>query len=136
MLYDDVSPTLPHCAAAGCAGALTAALHWYRANTQARHFGQTQRWPVSSASRVSCPVLGVWSTADTALLEAQMTGSAAYVAEGCWQYVRLEGVGHWIPRDAAQQLNELLLAFLDGQQGHGCAVSPASGAVIQQVPKL
>lgn len=98
------------------AGALTAALNWYRANTQAWHFGQTEPWPVSEASLIQCPVLGVWSTKDTALLERQMTESARYVAAGQWQYVRLEGVGHWIARDAPQQLNRLLLDFLGQQQ--------------------
>ncbi|WIA18609.1 hypothetical protein OEZ85_003315 [Tetradesmus obliquus] len=117
-------------------GALTAALNWYCANTQARHFGQTKPWPVNKQSRVACPVLGVWSSGDTALLEAQMTESAAYVAAGCWRYVRLEGVGHWIPRDAAQQLNELLLAFLREGEACGCAPGQGGAAAPRQLSKL
>jgi pimeloyl-ACP methyl ester carboxylesterase len=85
---------------------------------------------------VACPVLGVWSSADTALLEAQMTDSAAYVAPGCWRYVRLDGVGHWIPRDAAQQLNELLLAFLSEEQGYGSAPSHSRAAVPHRMSRL
>jgi pimeloyl-ACP methyl ester carboxylesterase len=41
-----------------------------------------------------------------------MCASSSYVAPGCWQYKRVEGVGHWIARDAPQQLNKLLLDFL------------------------
>eukprot|EP00882_Tetradesmus_deserticola_P008883 GHRQ01009372.1.p3 GENE.GHRQ01009372.1~~GHRQ01009372.1.p3 ORF type:complete len:162 (+),score=50.76 GHRQ01009372.1:1145-1630(+) len=117
-------------------GALTAALNWYRANTQARHFGQTRPWPVQQQASVACPVLGVWSSRDTALLEAQMTQSARYVAPGCWQYQRLEGVGHWIPRDAPRQLNELLLSFFSGLQEKGCATSQGSSAVPHPQAKL
>jgi pimeloyl-ACP methyl ester carboxylesterase len=95
-------------------GALASALNWYRANTQPRHFGSTAPQPANKL--ISCPVLGVWSSADTALLERQMCASSAYVAPGCWQYERIEGVGHWIARDAPQQLNKLLLSFLQDRE--------------------
>lgn len=65
-----------------------------------------------------------------------MTESAAYVAAGCWRYVRLEGVGHWIPRDAAQQLNELLLAFLREGEACGCAPGQGGAAAPRQLSKL
>lgn len=93
-------------------GALTSALSWYRANTHARHFGATTPLPAATNSLVTVPVLGVWSTRDSALLEPQMLASSRYVAPGLWQYARLEGVGHWMARDAPQQLNKLLLDFL------------------------
>jgi pimeloyl-ACP methyl ester carboxylesterase len=123
-------------AAVWCVGALTAALNWYRANTQARHFGQTRPWPVMRQSRIACPVLGVWSSQDTALLEAQMTRSADYVAPGCWQYVRLGGVSHWIPRDAPQQLDKLLLRFLRGEQVDGAVTSQSSADARHVLSKL
>jgi pimeloyl-ACP methyl ester carboxylesterase len=81
-------------------------------------------------------VLGIWSSQDTALLEAQMTQSADYVAPGCWQYVRLDGVGHWIPRDAPQQLNHLLLRFLGGQQGDDYVASQGGAAALHPRSKL
>jgi hypothetical protein len=40
--------------------------------------------------------MGVWSSADPTLSEAQMTGSARYVT-GPWRYERLDGVDHWVP---------------------------------------
>jgi pimeloyl-ACP methyl ester carboxylesterase len=68
---------------------------------------------------VRCPTLGVWSSGDRALVEAQMAASGAFVAPGRWRYVRLEGPGHWIPRDAPAQLSELLLGFLGEGRGGG-----------------
>jgi pimeloyl-ACP methyl ester carboxylesterase len=48
-----------------------------------------------------------------ALTEAQMTGSEAFVS-GEWRYERLEGIGHWIPLEAPDELNGLLIDFLGG----------------------
>jgi len=91
-------------------GALTAALNWYRANIDPeRYFG-----PVAGrAARppVSCPTMGVWSSEDPFLTEAQMTGSQHYVS-GPWRYERIEGVDHWVPVRAPDRLNQLLLDFL------------------------
>ena len=56
-------------------------------------------------------MLGVWSTNDPALTEAQMTDSAGQVA-GPWRYERLDGAGHWLQLDAPERVNALLLDFL------------------------
>jgi hypothetical protein len=55
--------------------------------------------------------MGVWSTGDPALTEAQMTDSAENVA-GPWRYERLDGPGHWMQLDAPDQVDALLLDFL------------------------
>jgi pimeloyl-ACP methyl ester carboxylesterase len=60
---------------------------------------------------VQAPVMGVWSTRDPALTEAQMTDSAENVA-GPWRYERLEGPGHWMQLDAPDRVNALLTDFL------------------------
>jgi pimeloyl-ACP methyl ester carboxylesterase len=88
-------------------GALTAALNWYRANLPPESLlgGPPELPPVQA------PTLGVWSSGDMALTEANMTGSAAHVS-GPWRYERIEGAGHWIPLDAADRLNDLLGGFL------------------------
>jgi pimeloyl-ACP methyl ester carboxylesterase len=88
-------------------GALTAGLNWYRANIHPA--GYVPDAP-ADGPRVGCPTLGVWSTGDPFLGEAQMVGSAAFV-DGPWRYERVEG-GHWIPTAAPDQLNALLLDFL------------------------
>ena len=55
--------------------------------------------------------MGIWSTGDFALTEAQMTDSAENVA-GPWRYERLDGPGHWMQLEAPDQVNALLLDFL------------------------
>jgi pimeloyl-ACP methyl ester carboxylesterase len=64
-----------------------------------------------SLPAVACPTMGVWSSDDFALTEAQMTRSERYVT-GPWRYERIEAVDHWVPVHAPEQLNRLLLEFL------------------------
>lgn len=88
-------------------GALTAALAPYRANMGPERLLA----PTPNLSPVTVPVMGVWSSGDMALLERQMTGSGEYVA-GEWRYERIEDASHWIPLDAPERLNDLLLDWL------------------------
>jgi pimeloyl-ACP methyl ester carboxylesterase len=76
-------------------GQMSAHLRWYRANLPPDAFVSDP--PVLPA--VQAPTLGVWSTGDVALTEAQMVNSAAYCANG-FTYVRLDGLGHWTPLEA------------------------------------
>jgi len=62
---------------------------------------------------VQADTMGVWSSGDFALTEAQMLGSADHVA-GTWRYERIEGPGHWMQLEAPDAVNELLLDFLPG----------------------
>ena len=88
-------------------GSLTPALNWYRANVPPESWlGPPPRLP-----SVQAPTMGVWSSADIALTEAQMADSAASVT-GPWRYERLDGPGHWMQLDAPDQVNALLLDFL------------------------
>ncbi|MET0188487.1 MAG: alpha/beta hydrolase [Pseudonocardia sediminis] len=89
-------------------GALTASLNWYRANLDPATFAGVAP---PALPRIDRPVLGVWSSRDMALTEAQMTGSAAFV-DGGFTYERIDGVGHWIPVEAPERTTELLLDFL------------------------
>jgi pimeloyl-ACP methyl ester carboxylesterase len=88
-------------------GSLTPGLNWYRANVP------PESWvaPPPVLPSVQAPTMGIWSTADIALTEAQMTDSAKNVA-GPWRYERLDGPGHWMQLDAPDQVNKLLLDFL------------------------
>ena len=88
-------------------GALTSALNWYRANLQPdRLLG-----PGPSLPAVAAPTMGIFGTADLYLTEGAMLNSAPKVT-GPWRYERLEGVGHFVPLQAPDQLNKLLLDFL------------------------
>ena len=90
-------------------GALTAALNWYRANLPIERL--IPAGPGPQFPPVAAPTMGVFGTADLYLTEAAMTSSASKVT-GPWRYERLEGVGHFIPLEAPEQLNRLLLDFL------------------------
>ena len=62
-------------------GALTAGLNWYRANLgSALSTEQHDKAMVA----ISCPTMGVWSTGDQFLAEAQMTRSEQFVT-GSWR---------------------------------------------------
>ncbi|QYG91980.1 alpha/beta fold hydrolase [Iamia sp. SCSIO 61187] len=87
-------------------GGLTSALAWYRANMPA----ESLVGPPIDLPPVPVPAMGIWSTGDMALLEEQMTGSAAFCAAG-FRYERIEGAGHWIPLDAPDAVSALLLDF-------------------------
>ncbi len=88
-------------------GSLTPGLNWYRANVHPRALVE----PPPEFPPVTVPTLGVWSSGDFALTEAQMTGSYHFVAAP-WRYHRLEGPGHWMQLEAADDVNQLLLEFL------------------------
>jgi pimeloyl-ACP methyl ester carboxylesterase len=88
-------------------GSLTPGLNWYRANVP------PEVWvnPPPPLPPIQAPTMGIWSSGDVPLTEAQMTGSAQFVA-GSWRYERLEGPGHWTPLEAPEEVNRLLLDFL------------------------
>jgi pimeloyl-ACP methyl ester carboxylesterase len=88
-------------------GSLTPGLSWYRANIP------PESWvgPPLELPPVQAPAMGVWSTGDFALTEAQMTGSAPFCANG-FRYERLAGAGHWMQLEAPDQVTGLLLDFL------------------------
>jgi pimeloyl-ACP methyl ester carboxylesterase len=88
-------------------GALTPGLNWYRANVPP----ETLLSGAPPLPAVQSPTMGIWSSGDMALTEAQMTGSQAFVT-GPWRYERIDGAGHWIPLEAAETLNRLLIDFL------------------------
>lgn len=88
--------------------ALTASLGVYRANMSPDRLVA----PEPELPQVRLPVLGIWSSNDFALTESQMTGSAEFV-EGQFRYERIEDASHWIPLDAPNGLNQLLLGWLD-----------------------
>ena len=59
----------------------------------------------------SADTLGVFSTGDAFLVEAQMSESRRHIA-GDWRYERIEGAGHWFMLEQPERVNALLLDFL------------------------
>jgi pimeloyl-ACP methyl ester carboxylesterase len=87
-------------------GALTATLNWYRANVAPRPPG-----PAPELPPVTAPTLGIWSDGDRYLDGVRMRASGDLV-KGPWRYEEIPGATHWIPLDAPERLNELLLDWL------------------------
>lgn len=83
-------------------GALTAALNWYRAMSEA---------DVSGLPPVVVPTLYIWSTGDLALGRAAAEATVEWVA-GRYRFDVLEGVSHWVPEEAPEELGRLLLEHL------------------------
>jgi pimeloyl-ACP methyl ester carboxylesterase len=84
-------------------GAMTAALNWYRA----MDFGL-----MAGLGPITMPTLFVWSTGDAALGPEQASACYQHV-EGPYRFEKLEGVGHWIPEEAADTYSRLLLEHLE-----------------------
>ncbi|WP_059018095.1 alpha/beta hydrolase [Mycobacterium sp. M26] len=95
-------------------GALEAGLNWYRANFAPEMFLADDSF--AALPNVTCPVLAMWSDKEMALTEEQMTGSADYV-DGSWEYHRIPGAGHWLPRQAPAEVNDHLGRFLSAHSG-------------------
>ncbi len=88
-------------------GSLTPGLNYYRANMPPASYIR----PVPELAPIQAPTMGVWSSGDMALTEAQMVESESSVA-GPWRYERLNGPGHWMQLDAPDDVNRLLVEFL------------------------
>ena len=86
-------------------GALTASLNWYRANLAPRMPGPRE------LPMVQAPTLGIWSTNDHYLDGERLKMSNRFV-KGPWLYEEIEGASHWIPLDAPDRLNQLLIEWL------------------------
>jgi len=87
-------------------GALSASLNWYRANLAPRMPGPRPELPP-----VTAPTLAIWSDGDRYLDGARVRASREFVS-GPWRYEEIAGSSHWIPLDAPEKLNELLLGWL------------------------
>lgn len=85
-------------------GRLTAGINYYRANLRLLLL------PIDRP-KVRVAVMGVYSTGDRYLAEAQMVDTSQYVS-GPWRFERIEGVSHWMQLEAPEKVNALLLDFL------------------------
>jgi pimeloyl-ACP methyl ester carboxylesterase len=89
-------------------GALTSALNYYRANVNPARAGVLS----GELPPVKASTLGIWSTNDHYLAEAQMVASKGFVS-GEWRYERLPNASHWFMLDQPERVNGLLLEWLD-----------------------
>jgi len=88
-------------------GVLVAAVDWYRAMS-AKASAAVPPSPV--------PTHKVWSDRDPAIGRAAAEATEQHVT-GPYDFVVLEGVGHWIPEQAAPTFTPLLLDHLAATPG-------------------
>lgn len=89
-------------------GRLTAGLNWYRANISLARMLAPPPPGSLGEEIVRIPTLGVWSSGEKYLVEAQMTLSKDYV-QAPWRYERIDGASHWLQEDAPERLAALLI---------------------------
>lgn len=82
-------------------GAMTAALNYYRAWDEV----------LDSVGAIEVPTLFVWSTDDVALGRVAAEATKDYVA-GPYRFEVLEGISHWIPEVAPNELVRMTLEHL------------------------
>lgn len=80
-------------------GALTGGLNWYRA---------VDLSDVVGLGPIGVPTLYIWSTGDVALGREAAEATAGYV-KGPYRFEVLDGVSHWVPEKAADDVARLLL---------------------------
>jgi pimeloyl-ACP methyl ester carboxylesterase len=78
------------------------ALNWYRANVEDRQFP-------GGIGQVSAPTLYLWGADDAYFCRETAEATADYV-DGPYEFVEVEGVGHWLPELGAETVNEKMLA--------------------------
>ena len=83
----------------GSQEAIGGALNWYRA--------MIAQSAMPTLTPIGMPTTYVWSTGDVALGREGAELTAKYI-EGPYRFAILEGIGHWVPEQAADQLNEVL----------------------------
>jgi pimeloyl-ACP methyl ester carboxylesterase len=102
-LPDDVIET--YLDALGKPEVLGLGLNWYRANVKDRHFIG------STIGKITTPTLFVWGDEDPAVCGEGAMDTANFVT-GPYQFETLNGVGHWIPETASDDVNKLLIKHL------------------------
>ncbi|MDJ0394445.1 alpha/beta hydrolase [Rhodococcus sp. G-MC3] len=85
-------------------GALTAALNWYRAMTNA--FGRL--------AAVEVPTTYVWSNEDSAIGRAGAQRCGEFV-DADYSFVELDGISHWVPEEAPERLAAEILARVNSR---------------------
>lgn len=98
-MFSDSSPDERYVDHLGRPGALTAALNWYRAMTNA--FGDLPP--------VQVPTTYIWSTEDSAIGRAGAERCGEFV-DADYTFVELDGVSHWVPEEAPDRVAAEILA--------------------------
>lgn len=99
----------------GTPDAMRAALNWYTALVASRTASSPptspSKTPSSGPPPIGVPTLYIWGTEDSAFGRAPAEATADFV-DAPYRFVELEGRGHWLPEEAAERVNQLVLEHL------------------------
>jgi len=56
------------------------------------------------------PTRGIFSTGDAHLVEQQMVRSELFM-DASWDYVRIDGAGHWVPLEPPERIAALIASW-------------------------
>lgn len=89
--------------------AMRGSLNWDRANPMCAGYLAVET--AVGERRGSVPTLGIWSSGDEYLCEAQIKETGKLM-DAPWRYERIEGASHWVMLDKPQEVNRLILEWL------------------------
>ncbi|HSR52376.1 MAG TPA: alpha/beta fold hydrolase [Acidobacteriota bacterium] len=107
--------------ALGTPEAMRAALNWYSAlnlSQSAVSSAAAANPAPPSVPSIQVPTLYVWGSKDSAFARSSAEATRQYVA-GPYQFEVLEGMSHWLPEQAAERVNELLLRHVRSHSPSG-----------------
>jgi pimeloyl-ACP methyl ester carboxylesterase len=90
-------------------GALTAGLNWYRANVPPASYLSEQRLELPA---ITCPAMLLWGL-DDAYLTFELARRSGEFVDGPFALHVLPETAHWIQQERPDEVNALLLEFLD-----------------------
>ncbi len=97
-------------------GALAASINYYRANwNPANILSMSEEYQVGLIKKfpkIKCPTLVIWGEKDIALDKSLTVGLEAYI-ENSFQIEYFPNFGHWIHNEAPDEVNRVILSFLD-----------------------
>jgi pimeloyl-ACP methyl ester carboxylesterase len=98
-------------------GALSSAVNYYRANINrlaSRGSKSNSEASSSSNERTRVPTLFIFAEQDFAILPETVRGVADHV-DAPYRELRIKHSGHWVQNEAAEEVNDALIEFLNGE---------------------
>ena len=95
-------------AALATRGALTAALRWYRDNTD------EESARLSRSAKTAAPTLVVWGMRDSTLVPELLNGLERYAP--LVRVHKIDPASHWVQNEAPAEVNQALVEFLEGHR--------------------
>ena len=88
---------------------MTAMVNWYRAT----RFGAGMMQKIEASLKLATPALMIWGEEDRALGVELTRGTDELVSDLTLRY--LPNVSHWVQQEAPGRVNEIVLAWMQGE---------------------